>query len=289
MAEGITPTLLRLPPELRNRIWELVVFHEPTGGVICPLQDTHGQANASPYASSMAMVSGARFLIQRKIPNFDYPKKYIRSVQIAGGKAEYFTIMDLWKLWQGSPQVNSEHCCNLDCLLQPPIARVNMQIRAESLPLFYSTNHFHFEMSNFALASKYYTRMSGEENPRDQRTPVDWFESIGNPNLSNITRLDIVGQSWHDCEHNGIMVKYDRDREMAETVVTLGLLNEKSPLTWHPRPPWVNAEKQRELHMHNIEKLQQVLEVVRRDGLSAALMRRIVYLLEPSDVRYLRT
>jgi hypothetical protein len=238
MAEGGTPTLLDLPPELRNRIWELVVFHEPTGGVICPLQDTHGQVNATSHPESMAMIAGARFMIYGRIPNFDCPRKYLHSAQASGGQAADLSIIELWRLWHKSPNLESKHFCNLNCLLQPPITHVNAQVRAESLPLFYSTNHFHFEMSNFALASKLHVRIRGKRDPKDQRTPIDWFESIRNKNLNNIARLDIVGQSLYDCEHNGILVKYDRDQSLAESAVTCGFLDENTFPTWRAGAPW---------------------------------------------------
>lgn len=305
MAQANPLTLLGLPPELRNRIWEMVVYHSATDGVICPLQDAHGQfkesiprkhidlrhiSGANPwserkYVESMAMVSGARFVVEKKMPDLHHRRQSVHSAQITGGKAERSSISELLRLWQLSPNVKSKHFCNLDCLLQPQLAHVNVQVRAESLPLFYSTNHFHLEMSNFAVASKVSAYVRGKPDPKDQRTPVDWFEGIGSKNLRNIKRLDIVGQSSYDSEHSGVLVKYDRDRKSTELAETCGFLFEETPPTWVTSD---DVEKQRELHKRKMRMLRQVLDVVKKHGLSAALVRNIVRILEPSDVRYLR-
>ena len=157
MAEPSTPKLLRLPPELRNRIWEMVVFHEPTGGVICPLQDAHGTVRAghgvacSPYLyhNSMTFTSDARFKISRsqlELPSWFRPN----SAQFRGGPAADLKMEELEERWKSSPIVTANHFCSLDCLLQPAITLVNRQMRRESLAMFYHVNVFHLEMSNFA-------------------------------------------------------------------------------------------------------------------------------------------
>ena len=61
-------------------------------------------------------------------------------------------IDELYCFWSGSTMAKNRHFCSLDCLAQPALTRVNRQIRAESLGFFYTANHFHLELDNFALA-----------------------------------------------------------------------------------------------------------------------------------------
>lgn len=80
---------------------------------------------------------------------------------------------------------------------QPAISRVNKQIRAESLPMFYKRNLFLAELTNFM----------------DLLTAKNWLEAIGNLNAGHLRRLALRGWTkvafgrqkcrlWISCELN---------------------------------------------------------------------------------------
>lgn len=85
----------------------------------------------------------------------------------------------------------------MECLVQPPVAFVNVQTRLEALPIFYSVNRFHFEMVIFRvkneppLVALIYT-----PSPPDYqgRCPPDWWRAIGDTNLRSITQLSVAGK-----------------------------------------------------------------------------------------------
>lgn len=73
---------------------------------------------------------------------------------------------------------SSQNCAqNEVSAAQPAISRVNRQIRAESLPMFYKRNLFTAELSNFL----------------DLTIAKSWLESIGDHNAACIRRLGLCG------------------------------------------------------------------------------------------------
>lgn len=216
MAESSEPSLLGLPAELRNKIWEMIVYHKPTDGVICPLQDTHGIGNRDCDASRV-VVSGARFRIQ------DFEQAFgtrweARFEQTYGTPGSEMRRSELIEVWENTAVAKSNHFCTLNCLLQPPVTLVNRQIRSEALPLFYYSNTFHFELDNFAetrnlLASPWRFADACDTlcKDGDQRRPMNWWRAIGASNLKNVSRLTLAGRSLF--AGTGLLsAEYDRSK-----------------------------------------------------------------------------
>lgn len=285
MPEASRPTLLGLPPELRNRIWEMVVFHEPTGGVICPLQGAHGTVRAghgvacSPYLyhDSMVITSGARFKTSRfqlELPSWFRPN----SAQFQGSPAADVTMEELEELWKSSPIVISNHFCTVDCLVQPAITFVNRQVRKESLALFYHVNTFHLEISNFAHQRSVAWHSLPCQDPKPQRAPFDWLRAIGDRNLDTISCFEIVGQGLYDAAESGLMVRYDRRKKTVELMETCGSIHEKfnSPCEYYRR---ICAR-----HDRIKDGLLDMLNVLQSDGLRIESIEKIVQLLQPKGL-----
>lgn len=134
------PALLGLPTECLNRIVELVVHHEQTGGIICPRPD-----NISD--NFYLLISGHRFSMDRD----EQPKWPIWPLWLFSPE-EVTQWENRQRIWNESPNKASGHTCPLDCLTQPPIVSVNRQLRELSLPMFYGLNQIHLELGNFELS-----------------------------------------------------------------------------------------------------------------------------------------
>jgi hypothetical protein len=133
--------LLGPPAELRTIIFKLALFHQETGGIIAPAPD-----NTNRFVT---LVSCERFLISGGQPEF---RGFPRPLGTAQKALSLDELPDgQCRIWSGSVNARTGHLCTLYCLVQPPIALVNVQICLEALPIFYSVNRIHFEMVNFRL------------------------------------------------------------------------------------------------------------------------------------------
>jgi hypothetical protein len=200
--EGTNPTLLGLPAELRAQILELVTFHADTNGVISPTLIDHEKG----LKSSNILIGDVRWeLLQNGRPKrfeIDPGVNFWESPAKQAAKRKYKD-----RIWDSSPNVQNNHFCTLECLLQPPIAMVNKMLRREALPLFYSNNHFHLELSNFHVHS-----FESQGNCEMTKSPVQWYRAIGNENIKEIERLSLGGfiptHRLNEFKHHGVLQTY---------------------------------------------------------------------------------
>ena len=290
MAEVSPLTLLGLPAELRNRIWEMTVHHEASDGVICPLQDAHGQLEAGSgtrgdvykYIDSTISLSGVRFKISRFKPEYPW-QSLVKEMQYSNSPVVQ-TVDEMRELWNQSAMAKHKHFCILDCLLQPAITRTCVQIRAESLAMFYTVNTFHFEMDNFALVSRAirpHVRVG--ESLWNVRSPIDWWRAIGDTNLRQICRFSIAAQSFFAYEHNAIVIRCDRSNGKAEMVETHGATRR-----WVFKGPQ-EIERQKVEHAEKEERLRQLLGLAIEEGLCVDVVMEVTRLLERKDRPYFRS
>ena len=289
MAETSPLTLLSLPPELRNRIWEMAVYHEATDGVICPLQDVHGQLEAGTgtrgdvykYIDSTVLLSGVRFKVSKREPQ--YPWQSLVPEMQYSNSPEVRTTDAMREIWDKSAVARHRHFCTLNCLLQPAITRTCRQIRAETLAMFYTVNAFHIEMDNFALVSRS-TRphVRATEQLWNLRSPIEWWRAVGNVNLRHICRFSIAAQSFFAYEHNALVIDYNRLKSKAGMAETYGATRR-----WVFKGPQ-EIEKQKIEHAEKEDRLRQLLELVLEQGLCVDTVEEIVRLLERCDRPYFR-
>ena len=324
MSHAAKPNLLGLPGELRIRIYELVVFHEESGGVISPIKD-EGTALRRPIprsshdhgliidlhqiaASSMTLVSDDRFKIYENRPQLPDPEEmeFGPLVMRAWNLVAMIREQERFhKVWNCSANALSGHLCTLDCLLQPAVTRLNRDIRKDALPIFYTVNKFHLEMENFVVATLHGWR-------KGVRSPIDWWRAIGDINLQNIHRLDIVGRyAWIReiwgmdltvaYTESSVIVRYREatgkvqmsqlEQEYSASAYPEGEISTNELLLERTEATGLQASYDRKLERREGELegvLQPHLDVLSDDGLTVKVLECIVAALEPIDRHYLR-
>lgn len=81
--------------------------------------------------------------------------------------------------------LSNSHCFQSEVSAsQPTISMVSKQLRAEALPIFYSSNHFLAELSN----------------PDDLATARNWLAAIGDGNVRHLRHLVLSG--WTKVERH---------------------------------------------------------------------------------------
>ncbi|KAK6442920.1 hypothetical protein LTR95_000798 [Oleoguttula sp. CCFEE 5521] len=194
------PALLTLPPELRNRITELAVYHSETHGIISP----------RPFALRkhryVSLIKGVRAASASSLISslpFD-AKDSDPEVSL------YYNDND-----------DGHRCFVQSCLHQPSLTRVCRQLRAEVLPVFYGIHHFHIELDQF--------RNSTNNSRRAFNNSIDgWLRSIGDTNLRYIRRFTMAApvDVFSRKEFETVQLSYIR-REMGDggnvTITKVGL------------------------------------------------------------------
>ena len=149
--------LLDLPGELRNQIYEFVLFHSENNGCIAPVL-IHSQEHLARQGDRccvivngkrkrtqrIAIVRAMQELLDDEVPELSTLSAETRSSDGIGEDR----IVEIVDPKNGlAPYVHEvyHHLCSLDCLMQPTITMVNRQIRSETLPLFYGMHDFHLE------------------------------------------------------------------------------------------------------------------------------------------------
>ncbi|KAK5114220.1 hypothetical protein LTR85_010285 [Meristemomyces frigidus] len=282
-------SLLGLPGELRSYIYELAVFHEPSDGVIAPLSDdkflkcmTLVSINPEPDAvDSYPQLADhwstkctpdmlcERFRVSNSMPMYGPSYASTRPVKELQAERAYNDY-----LFCTSANYVLHHFCTLDCLCQPPITKVNRQVREESLRAFYSVNHFHLEMHNFRIQTKV--------NSRRQRSVVDWWRGTGDTNLREIRHLSFVGHPLGAVPEAGVMIAYDK-RQAAVSFVN----KEEWPKDDE------DAEEGEQLYRQLAAKdpeavLHAYVELLKESGLHVRVLECMVAALEPVGDSYLR-
>lgn len=81
--------------------------------------------------------------------------------------------------------LSNSHCFQSEVSAsQPTISKVNKQLRAETLPIFYSSNTFLAELSD----------------PEDLTTAKNWLAALGDRNIRHLRHLILSG--WTNIEHH---------------------------------------------------------------------------------------
>lgn len=242
-------SLLGMPAEIRTAIFELVVFHAESDGVIAPTPDTLEE-------DSMTFIAGERMMIG-KYKQYKRPVPFLSSRGNPDQDPEkaYDAELKRYKdLFNKSTNRRCNHLCTLDCLAQPGLTIVNRQLREETLPIFYNINRFHFEMSNFTRP--------GHWKP-DSRSPIDWWPAAGDTNLRSIRSMTLI--SGHErsgltlrCDRKNVTVESNETAEVWDTVlqkiVAAGSDRETKLL------PLVACIKENGLHVRVLERILAVFE-----------------------------
>ena len=271
-----------LPSELRNAIYELVVFHYETGGIISPLR------SVDPLRHNLVLVDGWRYALNSHgRPEFEFEETTNRNHFEERQKREA-----LLNEFKQSSNSQSQHFCSPGCLLQPEVSKVGRQMREEALAVFYGSNHIHFEMSNFEV-----TDISGLI--LEEWLPMDWWRAIGDSNLRRIGKMSLVCHpSAYEYGQTHIMFEYRRGGVEAE--VTARRI-ERLPCEKRPKPANLSLG-----HPSDVTKFERYrydktnrdgefeasitlqVDVLKENGPHVQVLERIIAALEPCDREYLR-
>lgn len=273
MERSNEPTLLGLPAELRVRIFELVLYHRETGGVISPRPDFIDLDPGGNVAAAthMVLISGWRYQMHHSDTpdDLDESDAWAQPGMRHDVRPNSRTLEQRVKTWEESPNYATKHICNLDCLVQPSISLVNCQLRNESLPIFYGINHFHIELSN-----NEHSRFCKSCDLK--RCPEDWWRAIGDRNLASLRHISLVGQGrWTYDIHAGAVVTYHKQQG--------------AQMEWiSGRDPEVLNESKQELRDEDGGRLREKLDTLAEEGPSVKTIESVVSWLEPNWARYLR-
>ena len=280
-------TFFGLPSELRNAIYELVVFHYETNGIISPLP-RQPQEDYAP-GKTIVLVDGQRFAIENHRPtHFGGDQAGPASQSQAGDhKARHKAML---RAFAQTSNARSNHFCKRHCLKQPKVSKVCRQMREEALAVFYGVHHFHLEMGNFES-----TTTQGLVKPG--WSPMDWWRAIGDSNLRRIAHLSMVCHpSAHGTGEVHIMLEYLRGTGTVDVKRITPLSCEKrkdpsKPILRHPadvtrfqRYRYDKGTRDGEFET----ALVPYTEALRESGLHVAALEGIVAALEPCNAEYLR-
>ena len=288
MAEQNTFDLLGLPAEVRDRIYELALFHAESDGIIAPLRDDGSKV------ASWTLISGKRMQLRNRLQVVPNIMAFGNFEERKQATAQFHRTNEILAV---SANFRFKHYCTTDCLLQPPLTCVSRFIREEALPVFYAVNKFHIELGNFIMHVRgHYAEAS--------RSPTYWWRAIGDSNLRNIQRLNIFAPPRAILGPGGSMVKY--------TTVSGGIRTVKysssdpkgnEPPAWGDIPLTIrnNISDPRErrnrfecwLEMinwkDNIERcLEPYLDVLKAQGLHVRVLDSIFAEIEPETIKFLR-
>ncbi|KAK4555314.1 hypothetical protein LTR86_007611 [Recurvomyces mirabilis] len=226
--ENHRPSLMTLPAELRDRIYELALYHHENAGVISPsiAIKSHG---ATTKVSTAGVCHDVTYLNCYQIPAADLStflqqalaanlvtQKAMDRYLGAGDPAVKQTALRLLIMaanaksreQSGDPMfvyhddndvlhIYTGHRCTRKCLLQPSLTRLNRAIRAEALSVFYSCNAI--EMRDGAV------------NPWQA---ARWWRKVGDTNLRSMESLlvsprDGVELRFENNEYEGLRVELE--------------------------------------------------------------------------------
>ena len=215
---------LHLPLELRNRIYELVLYRHANEGVIAPVYREIKRPRPKFKYEFRTVIKGSDVLLQR----YEYSSisdeedsaehchaltcqeleqcylqghmmvKITEYFSTTASQEELIDMLDKSSTWELERRFNKPwffvHVCQPECLLQPALTRVNRQVRLESLPVFYSENDFYLELPQKL-------RHSGLP------LPITWWRAIGNSRLKPIKSLSIHFHDHINAARLGIQAK----------------------------------------------------------------------------------
>ena len=193
-------------------------------------------------------------------------------------------------IYAESPNLRSNHYCTLEYLLQPQLARVNRQVHEESLQVLYSVNKFHFEMSNFVLA----TTWQGWR--KDVRSPVDWWRAIGDTNLRLIQGMNVFVPSQDIYRDPGMMIKYRKTplpsqiTDPSRGTMPVPVFPDIQIARYFAADDPLSKSVARKLQRNGTAegRLRAHMDVLKIYGLHVRTLECIIAELEPVDICYLR-
>jgi hypothetical protein len=226
-------TLTSLPGDVRNHIYDLVLVHHGTNGVIAPLlrpdslisrSNTMGpelaykvdasRLTANTCTKCIATAQEVQPLQHTKISQNSWKHRCVGGLGECGFRQFEAmrhlgdTYPDFYVTIHENPlpfrcKLGPFHICTINCLAQPPLTRVNRQLRQEGLSYFYGTNKF--LLSFFTCPSIFYPDMKQMHAASDQRffaehalplaqAMTEWWRSIGETNFRMIRAFDV--QIW---------------------------------------------------------------------------------------------
>lgn len=112
------------------------------------------------------------------------------------------------------PEYNGPvHVCGPECLLQPALSQVCRQLRAETLPIFYGINSFHFDTTSYYDPHKKHILVSdGGLGPAAVHpgNPRAWWRTIGDSNLRLVRYIRVVDRAESEVGTPDVEVVVDR-------------------------------------------------------------------------------
>ena len=186
--------LLDLPAELRNRIYELVCYHEENNGCIAPVLMHHQSYFGSlGHDEFVGVIHGERQKMKYVCPDRSINKglesideRITTAVEdhFASGGGPDAAVVRLTEEDDGQAATYTcGHLCSRACLKQPAITKVNRQLREETLYIFYGVNKFHLEISNDSR---------NIHNTNMTRSLVAWWREIGDSNLRCLNNIILL-------------------------------------------------------------------------------------------------
>lgn len=158
--------LLSLPPEIRNIIYHLVVYHVSRQGLIAPIPAT--LTSGTQYDPVPKDTRARSLQILHNHYRLDYTNAYLNQHTPHGPRTHNRT-------WT---EYACGHICTQACLLQPPLAKVNRQLRTEVLSYVYGANTFRF------IGGGVYNGL--------EAMFVKWVQGIGDANIRLVERIEIL-------------------------------------------------------------------------------------------------
>ncbi|KAK3644972.1 hypothetical protein LTR56_009359 [Elasticomyces elasticus] len=204
-----------LPPELRNRIAELALYHSENEGIISPAcfnSHANGIATAAYVAGrwrtgrlvrsnfggdldsqAQDVDHGFKELVRFEEDSKSGPSDYdLTEAEQCSGLLQPYDFFYEGSLKSGANfNFIHGHVCSYLCLLQPALTLVSRQLRADSLSLFYALNEFglmvvpQIKLNKSELNNN--SRLARSLRVGDKRPmAVNFWRAIGDTNLRSI-------------------------------------------------------------------------------------------------------
>lgn len=196
-----------LPPELRNRIYDLALFHSDNHGIVAAspaipgVQTTvyfdgkwqkavliRNDGNRKQLDHLLEYTMDPMAVLKHLNPSPDpdaegFACHELYPTHLPNDGEEHFFYLDS----SNSLQVVDGHVCGLKCLRQPTLTLTNSQIRSECLGLFYESNEFDLNFSSLGHQDLW-TRLQ-------KLLPViKWWRSTGDTHLRRIPTFRLTAE-----------------------------------------------------------------------------------------------
>ncbi|KAK3674362.1 hypothetical protein LTR78_005831 [Recurvomyces mirabilis] len=220
-------TLTDLPAELRDRIYELALYHHENAGVVslpattphaatrklsiaglwqdvvCPAPSALQGADPTTF---LQQAIAAKLLTQAEVDRYSNVNDVrLRDARLANlilmakkrSRGRGWHPMFLFYDSNGIMHLPTGHICIYQCLLQPSLTRVNRAVREEALSVFYSCNAFEIRSLQANIEQA-----------------VRWWRGVGDSNLRSMNSLLLclkpsVELHFQTTEYDGLRVRLE--------------------------------------------------------------------------------